>query len=174
MSARTVATEARSGEATAKWRNSSSLVTTRSRRRSPDRRSILGADSNAPHSTASGALGEEPEVNCLWNPPADLRTGDEPRSLRLALRESDQTEVGQWFIGAEPACRTDTISTCCDDWPKAQSDLRKNAANVGTLFLSWNPDLALSERRTVCAASICRATLSLPCFVDSRTERPAT
>ena len=55
--------------------------------------------------------------------------------------------------------------------PRSKS-LSAELARVGTGFFSRIPDFAFgSDVR--CAASICRATLSLPCFVDSRTN-PAT
>src|SRR5947208_5542332 len=48
---------------------------------------------------------------------------------------------------------------------------RQNSSKVGTVFFSRIPTSPLAND-VRCAASICRATLSLPCLVDSRTVLP--
>jgi hypothetical protein len=47
----------------------------------------------------------------------------------------------------------------------------QNSVSVGMIFRSRMPTSPFA-REVRCAASICRATLSLPCLVDSRTSFP--
>ena len=63
-----------------------------------------------------GALYAALAASCLWSQLEDLETAGERQSLRLARRESGR--AGAWtavYSGAEPASRSDTISTSCDE-----------------------------------------------------------
>src|SRR5208283_6078927 len=62
------------------------------------------------------------------------------------------------------------LAACFVFTKETKSFLRKSAS-VGAAFFSRMPTSPLAND-VRCAASIWRATLSLPCFVDSRTSFP--
>src|SRR6266566_3535891 len=163
----------------AKYRASSFADITRSLCRSPGKSLIFGADGTVPHSNANFNIRRRTrrelltELTCSF---CDSRFAENAAIFSVVISSSLQSASGLKPLMARRLGRYQSSHVFGEDfsnvaWTHGSNRLSMNSARVGDDFFSRMPTSPFaSEVR--CADSICRATLSLPCFVDSRTSLP--
>src|SRR2546427_197596 len=151
---------------------------TRSRRRSPERTFTFGAVLRTPHSTARLGMRRSTRselfavLTCI---PSRKRFAANSDANSLVISSRRARARGLYFVRAPMPVRyhVQFFRQALSNVARAHGSTRlsQNALRVGMDFGSRKPASPFASE-TRCADSICRATLSLPCLVDSRTGLP--